>query len=233
MLSSPRQFLKYDRSSSTARFELSSRRWSSSTSSIDKGCLERRRPTLVETKFECMDYGEAIKKLEKSVKKKKFEFPAQLGQWICSPNTSATSPRKLVKATASRRSTTQKTIKAFYMRLNDDEKTVAAMDVLAPGIGEIIGGSAARRAPRYVRQKARLKELDLPDRGLLVVPRPSQATAPFPTPDSASASSAPCNMSRGSRTSATSSPSRARPSRPSSNPAIAGSTPRSAPPRRQ
>ena len=52
-----------------------------------------------------------------------------------------------------------KEIKAFYMRLNDDEKTVAAMDVLAPGIGEIIGGS--QREERLDVLDARLKEFNL------------------------------------------------------------------------
>ena len=46
-----------------------------------------------------------------------------------------------------------KQIKAFYMRLNDDGKTVAAMDVLAPGIGEIIGGIAARGAAGRARRR--------------------------------------------------------------------------------
>ena len=53
-----------------------------------------------------------------------------------------------------------KTIKAFYMRVNDDEKTVAAMDVLAPGIGEIIGGS--RREERLDVLDASIEELALP-----------------------------------------------------------------------
>ena len=51
-----------------------------------------------------------------------------------------------------------KEIKAFYMRMNDDEKTVAAMDVLAPGIGEIIGGSL--REERLDVLDARLDELN-------------------------------------------------------------------------
>jgi asparaginyl-tRNA synthetase len=50
-------------------------------------------------------------------------------------------------------------IKAFYMRMNDDEKTVAAMDVLAPGIGEIIGGS--QREERLDRLDARMRKMNL------------------------------------------------------------------------
>ena len=64
-----------------------------------------------------------------------------------------------------------KEIKAFYMRLNDDGKTVAAMDVLAPGIGEIIGGS--QREERLDVLDRRLDEMDLDPQRLLVVPRPA------------------------------------------------------------
>ena len=54
-----------------------------------------------------------------------------------------------------------KDIKAFYMRLNDDEKTVAAMDVLAPGIGEIIGGS--QREERLEVLEPRMQEVGIGD----------------------------------------------------------------------
>ena len=64
-----------------------------------------------------------------------------------------------------------KDIKAFYMRQNDDGKTVAAMDVLAPGIGEIIGGS--QREERLDVLDARIAEMGLHADGLLVVPRPA------------------------------------------------------------
>ena len=64
-----------------------------------------------------------------------------------------------------------KEIKAFYMRMNDDGKTVAAMDVLAPGIGEIIGGS--QREERLDHLDRRLAELGLDPKALLVVPRPA------------------------------------------------------------
>ena len=64
-----------------------------------------------------------------------------------------------------------KDIKAFYMRLNDDGKTVAAMDVLAPGIGEIIGGSQ-REERLDVLDASASTETGLPKEGVLVVPRP-------------------------------------------------------------
>ncbi|HQB37528.1 MAG TPA: asparagine--tRNA ligase, partial [Bacteroidales bacterium] len=57
-----------------------------------------------------------------------------------------------------------KTIKAFYMKLNDDGKTVKAMDVLFPGIGEIIGGS--QREEDYEKLKNRIRELGLPEEDL-------------------------------------------------------------------
>ncbi len=62
-----------------------------------------------------------------------------------------------------------KDIKAFYMRMNEDGKTVAAMDVLAPGIGEIIGGS--QREERLDVLDQRLEEMGLNKRRLLVVSR--------------------------------------------------------------
>ena len=61
-----------------------------------------------------------------------------------------------------------KEIKAFYMRLNDDGKTVAAMDLLVPGVGEIIGGS--QREERLDVLTARMKEAGTQAGGLLLVP---------------------------------------------------------------
>jgi asparaginyl-tRNA synthetase len=57
-----------------------------------------------------------------------------------------------------------KNIKAFYMRQNEDDKTVAAMDVLFPGIGEIIGGS--QREERHDRLLKRIQEMNLPEKEL-------------------------------------------------------------------
>ncbi|MEX1668701.1 asparagine--tRNA ligase [Zhongshania guokunii] len=103
---------------------------------VDEGVLARAQK-VASTPFERMDYGDAIKILEKSGKK--FEYPVRWGldmqseheRYLCEEHVGG----PLIVTNY------PKDIKAFYMRLNDDGKTVAAMDVLAPGIGEIIGGA--------------------------------------------------------------------------------------------
>ncbi len=94
-----------------------------------------------------------------------------------------------------------KEIKAFYMRLNDDGKTVAAMDVLAPGIGEIIGGS--QREERLDVLDARMDEARPRQGALRLVPRPAPLRHACRTPASVWASSARWPMSPGSPTCAT------------------------------
>jgi asparaginyl-tRNA synthetase len=103
---------------------------------IDEGVLARLQG-LVESPFERMEYGEAIDILKNC--KQTFEFPVEWGLDLASEH-----ERYLTEKHVGRPVVVMnypKDIKAFYMRLNDDGKTVAAMDVLAPGIGEIIGGS--------------------------------------------------------------------------------------------
>jgi len=103
---------------------------------IDKEALIRLQH-VAESSFERMDYTDAITLLEKC--DKKFEFPVSWGLDLQSEH-----ERWLAEEHVGRPIILQnypKEIKAFYMRENDDGKTVAAMDVLAPGIGEIIGGS--------------------------------------------------------------------------------------------
>ncbi|WP_439101579.1 asparagine--tRNA ligase [Congregibacter sp.] len=103
---------------------------------IDNTVIDRLT-AMVDQNFERMDYSDAITILRDSGKK--FEFPVEWGvdlaseheRFLCEEHVG----RPVVLMNYPRE------IKAFYMRLNDDEKTVAAMDVLAPGIGEIIGGS--------------------------------------------------------------------------------------------
>ena len=125
---------------------------------IDKNCIDRLE-TFVNATFERMDYGEAIKALEAAVAKgHKFEFPVHWGIDLQSEHehylTETLVGRPVVVMNY------PKQIKAFYMRLNDDGKTVAAMDVLAPGIGEIIGGSQSREERLDVLD-ARLDEVGL------------------------------------------------------------------------
>ena len=102
-----------------------------------------------------------------------------------------------------------KDIKAFYMRVNDDGKTVAAMDVLAPGIGEIIGGS--QREERLDVLDARMAERGMRQGALLPGTAICAAMARCRTRASAWASSACSPTSRAWRICATSSRSRARP----------------------
>jgi len=121
---------------------------------IEKDAVTRLEK-FVESSFERMDYSEAIKALENA--KKKFEFPVKWGMDMQSEH-----ERYLCEELCERPVVVMnypKDIKAFYMRLNDDGQTVAAMDVLAPGIGEIIGGS--QREERLDMLDARIEEMGL------------------------------------------------------------------------
>ncbi|MGD8394693.1 MAG: asparagine--tRNA ligase [Candidatus Eiseniibacteriota bacterium] len=106
---------------------------------IETTCVERLR-AFIDASFERMEYTEAIRHLERAVDQgRSFEFPVHWGAELQSEH-----ERYLAEELCRRPVVVMnypKEIKAFYMRLNDDERTVAAMDVLAPGIGEIIGGS--------------------------------------------------------------------------------------------
>jgi asparaginyl-tRNA synthetase len=103
---------------------------------IEKGVIAKLQG-IVDSEFVRMDYTEAIRVLSSA--KQKFDYPVQWGMDLQSEHerylaeTHALSPVILMNY--------PKEIKAFYMRVNDDDRTVAAMDVLAPGIGEIVGGS--------------------------------------------------------------------------------------------
>ncbi len=103
---------------------------------IEKGLIAKLQG-IIDNEFVRMDYTEAISVLEKCGHK--FEYPVKWGIDLQSEH-----ERYLAEQHVGRPVILMnypKEIKAFYMRLNDDGKTVAAMDVLAPGIGEIIGGS--------------------------------------------------------------------------------------------
>jgi asparaginyl-tRNA synthetase len=103
---------------------------------IEKGLLERLRQ-VVETPFERTTYTHAISILEKSGRK--FEYPIQWGSDLQSEHERYLAEEYFKKPTIL--TGYPKEIKAFYMRINDDNKTVAAMDILVPKIGEIVGGS--------------------------------------------------------------------------------------------
>jgi asparaginyl-tRNA synthetase len=121
---------------------------------IEKGLVAKLQG-IVDSQFVRMDYGEAIAVLEGS--KEKFEFPVKWGIDLQSEH-----ERYLTEKHARKPVIVMnypKTIKAFYMRVNDDGRTVAAMDVLAPGIGEIIGGS--QREERLEVLDARMSELNI------------------------------------------------------------------------
>jgi asparaginyl-tRNA synthetase len=121
---------------------------------INKDVITRLEQ-LVNQNFEMLTYTEAIDKLLKS--NKSFENNVSWGidlaseheRWICEeligrPTIVTNYP---------------KDIKAFYMRQNEDGKTVAAMDILAPGVGEIVGGS--QREERYDKLVERMKEMNI------------------------------------------------------------------------
>ena len=99
--------------------------------------------------------GEAIEILEKSGKK--FEFPVKWGIDLQSEHERYLAEEYFKKPVFV--TDYPKDIKAFYMKLNEDNKTVRAMDLLAPGIGEIIGGS--QREDNYELLTKRMKELGL------------------------------------------------------------------------
>ena len=103
---------------------------------IEKGVIAKLQG-IVDSEFVRMDYTEAIRILERA--KQKFEYPVEWGMDLQSEHERYVSENHAGKPVILMNY--PKEIKAFYMRVNDDDRTVAAMDVLAPGIGEIIGGS--------------------------------------------------------------------------------------------
>jgi asparaginyl-tRNA synthetase len=121
---------------------------------VEKGIVAKLQG-IVESEFARMDYGEAISVLERS--KEKFEFPVKWGVDLQSEHERFLTEKHAKKPVIVMNY--PKGIKAFYMRLNDDGRTVAAMDVLAPGIGEIIGGS--QREERLDRLDERMAEVGI------------------------------------------------------------------------
>ncbi|WP_395341948.1 asparagine--tRNA ligase [Ningiella sp. W23] len=114
-----------------------------------------RMQSVIDSDFVRMDYTDAIDILQKSGRK--FEFPVEWGVDLSSEHERYIAEEHLNAPVIMQNY--PKDIKAFYMRINDDNKTVAAMDVLAPGIGEIIGGS--QREERLDVFDRRLAEMNL------------------------------------------------------------------------
>ena len=125
---------------------------------IDNTLIDRLHFVL-KNQFVRLSYSEGIEILEQAVKAgKKFEFPIYWGVDLASEH-----ERYLVEEHFKRPvilTDYPKEIKAFYMKLNEDGKTVRAMDVLFPQIGEIIGGS--EREADYDKLQTRIQEMDLP-----------------------------------------------------------------------
>ena len=122
---------------------------------VDKGCVARLEK-MIGASFERMEYTDAVERLQASGKS--WEYPVRWGVDLQSEH-----ERYLTEELVGRPVAVvnyPKEIKAFYMRSNDDGRTVAAMDILAPGIGEIIGGS--QREERLDVLDARLDEVGLP-----------------------------------------------------------------------
>ncbi len=121
---------------------------------VEPDCISRLE-LILNSPFEVMDYTTAISILEKAPKK--FEFPVSWGIDLQSEH-----ERYLAEEYVKRPlivNNYPKEVKSFYMRMNDDEKTVAAMDLLAPGIGELIGGS--QREERLDKLVQRMIESNL------------------------------------------------------------------------
>ncbi|MBP3342534.1 MAG: asparagine--tRNA ligase [Peptococcaceae bacterium] len=125
---------------------------------VDKGLLERMQH-IVSSDFGRVTYTEAVAILEDAVKSKKaeFQYPVEWGIDLQTEHERYLTEQHFKKPVFV--TDYPKDIKAFYMRLNDDGKTVAAMDLLVPGIGEIIGGS--QREERADLLEQRMQELAL------------------------------------------------------------------------
>lgn len=121
---------------------------------VDKGLLERL-DNILNNEFGRVTYTEAVDLLKKSGHE--FEFPVEWGIDLQTEHERYLTEQIFKKPVFVTDYPVE--IKAFYMRLNDDKKTVAAMDLLVPGVGEIIGGS--QREERIEVLEARMDELGL------------------------------------------------------------------------
>lgn len=121
---------------------------------VDKGLFDRLN-NVVNSDFARITYTEAVDILSKS--NEKFEYPVKWGHDLQTEHERYLTEKVFKKPVFV--INYPKDIKAFYMKLNDDNKTVAAMDLLVPGVGEIIGGS--QREDRVEVLQQRMKELNL------------------------------------------------------------------------
>ena len=127
------------------------------------GLLETLR-FVVENDFERITYTEAVNLLRSSkpYKKGRFAYPVEWGKDLQAEHERWLVEKKFKRPVIVR--DYPASFKAFYMRQNEDGKTVAAMDVLFPGIGEVIGGS--QREERHERLLQRVKEVGIPEEEL-------------------------------------------------------------------
>lgn len=121
---------------------------------IDKSLFERL-DNVVNSEFEHITYTDAVNLLEK--KNDKFKYAVNWGRDLQTEHERYLTEKVFKKPVFV--TDYPKEIKAFYMRMNDDNKTVAAMDLLVPGVGEIIGGS--QREERFDKLQKRMKEMGL------------------------------------------------------------------------
>jgi asparaginyl-tRNA synthetase len=121
---------------------------------IDKGLIERLN-NVVNAKFVRISYTEAVALLEK--RNDKFEYPVTWGADLQTEHERYLTEEYFKSPVFV--TDYPKDIKAFYMKMNDDNKTVSAMDCLVPGVGEIIGGS--QREDDFEKLVARMKEMGL------------------------------------------------------------------------
>ena len=121
---------------------------------VDKGLLDRL-DNIVNSDFERITYTEAVKLLQESGEQ--FQYPVEWGIDLQTEHERYITEKIFKKPVFV--TDYPKEIKAFYMRLNDDNKTVAACDLLVPGVGEIIGGS--QREERYELLKSRIEEIGM------------------------------------------------------------------------
>ena len=121
---------------------------------VDKGLLDRL-DNIVNSDFKRITYTEAVKLLQESGEQ--FQYPVEWGIDLQTEHERYITEKIFKKPVFV--TDYPKEIKAFYMRLNDDNKTVAACDLLVPGVGEIIGGS--QREERYELLKSRIEEIGM------------------------------------------------------------------------